>query len=196
MLNRHEAVNQAVVVAVEDMPGQKRLVAYVVSHAGAALTHSDLRSFLATKLPNYMLPAAFVVLAKLGLTASGKIDRTALPAPENLRPTLEQTYAPPRNSLEERLARIWAELLKLDRVGVHDNFFELGGDSLLGTQFISRVFQKLKIELPVRRLFENPTIAEFGVLIEEILLQNVETLTEQEAEQRLKTAGRAAAGEN
>ena len=196
MLAQHENVNQAVVVAREDVPGQKRLVAYVVSHTGAALMHSELRSFLATKLPNYMLPAAFVVLEKLALTASGKIDRAALPVPENLRPTLEQTYAPPRNSLEERLARIWVELLKLERVGIHDDFFELGGDSLLATQFISRVFQRLKIEFPVRMLFENPTIAEFGMLIEETLLQNVETLTEQEAKQTLETAGRAAAGEN
>ena len=195
MLTQHEAINQAVVI-VEDTSGEKRLVAYVVGHTGVALTTSELRSFLAAKLPNYMLPAAFVVLGKLPLTASGKVDRAALPAPENVRPTVGQTYASPRNSLEDRLASIWAELLKLDHVGIHDDFFELGGDSLLATQFISRVFQRLKIELPVRRLFENPTIAEFGMLIEGILLQNVETLTEQEAEQRFKNVGRAAAGEN
>ena len=195
MLVQHEAVNQAVVV-VEDVSGHKRLVAYVVSHAGVVPTTSELRSFLAAKLPNYLLPAAFVVLEKMVLTASGKIDRAALPVSEHARPTLEQTYAPPRNPLEERLARIWAELLKLDRVGIHDDFFELGGDSLLATQFISRVFQRLKVELPVRRLFENPTIAEFGVLIDETLLQNIENLTEQEAKRILKSAQRSASGGN
>jgi acyl carrier protein len=143
-----------------------------------------------------MLPSAFVRLEKLPLTASGKVDRAALPVPESMRPALKETYASPRNPLEKRLVRIWAELLKLDHVGINDDFFELGGDSLLATQFISRVFQRLKVELPVRRLFENPTVAEFAVLIEETLLQNVERLTEQEAKRRLKTAGQAASGEN
>jgi amino acid adenylation domain-containing protein/non-ribosomal peptide synthase protein (TIGR01720 family) len=187
VLAQHEAVNQAVVAVAEDAPGQKRLVAYVVTRAGVAPTTSELRNFLAAKLPSHMLPSAFVMLEKLALTASGKVDRAALPAPESVRPTLKQTYAPPRNPLEERLARIWAEVLKLDRVGIYDDFFELGGDSLLATQFISRVSQRLKVELPVRRLFENPTVAEFGALIEEALLQNVEGLTEEEAERGLKT---------
>jgi len=196
VLAQHEGVNQAVVVVVEDAPGEKRLVAYVVMGAGVALTTSEMRSFLAAKLPNHMLPAAFVRLEKLPLTASGKVDRAALPVPESMRPALKETYAPPRNPLEERLVRIWTELLKLDRVGIDDDFFELGGDSLLATQFISRVFQRLKVELPVRRLFENPTVAEFAVLIEETLLQNVERLTEQEAKRRLNTVGQAASGEN
>ena len=192
VLAQHEDVNQAVIMVVEDVPGQKRLVAYVVIRAGVALTASELRSFLAAKLPNHMLPSAFVRLEKLPLTASGKVNRAALPAPESMRPALKETYAPPRNPLEERLVRIWAELLKLDRVGINDNFFELGGDSLLATQFISRVFQRLKVELPVRRLFENPTIAEFGRLIEEALLQKVEGLTEEEAKRALKTVRRSA----
>jgi amino acid adenylation domain-containing protein/non-ribosomal peptide synthase protein (TIGR01720 family) len=196
VLAQHEAVSQAVVLVAEDAPGQKRLVAYVVRRAGVAPTTSELRSFLAAKLPSHMLPSTFVTLEKLALTASGKVDRAALPVPESVRPTLKQTYAPPRNPLEERLTRVWAELLKLERVGIHDDFFELGGDSLLATQFISRVFQRLKVELPVRRLFENPTVAEFGALIEETLLQNVEGLTEEEAERGLKTVRRSAPGEN
>jgi len=196
VLAQHEGVNQAIVVVVEDAPGQKRLVAYAVSRAGVVLTASELRSFLAAKLPNHMVPSAFVMLEKFALTPSGKVDRSALPVPESVRPTLEHTYMPPRNPLEERLVRIWAELLKLDRVGINDDFFELGGDSLLATQFISRVFQRLKVELPVRRLFENPTIAEFSVLIEEAVLQNVERLTEGEAKRELKTVRRSAAGEN
>jgi amino acid adenylation domain-containing protein/non-ribosomal peptide synthase protein (TIGR01720 family) len=187
VLAQHEAVYQAVVVVGEDVPGEKRLVAYVVSRVGVAPTTSELRTFLGARLPDYMLPSAFVMLEKLALTSSGKVDRKALPAPESLRPTLKQTYAPPRNPLEERLAHIWAELLKLDRVGIHDDFFELGGDSLLATQVISRVFQRFKVELPVRRLFENPTITEFGALIEETLLENIEGLTEEEAKRRLKT---------
>jgi len=119
----------------------------------------ELRRAVKTQLPDYMVPAAFVVLDALPLTAHGKVDRAALPAPDSARPVLPEAYTAPRTPLEESLAQIWADLLGLERVGVDDNFFELGGHSLLATQVISRLRDRLGIELPVRALFEEPTVA-------------------------------------
>jgi len=114
---------------------------------------------LKEKLPEYMVPSAFVTLDTLPLTPNGKVDRRALPAPGGMRPELEDAFVVPRDALEEQLAGIWAEVLGLERVGVHDDFFELGGHSLLVTQVVSRVRDALQVELPLRSLFEEPTIA-------------------------------------
>ncbi|HVR09656.1 MAG TPA: amino acid adenylation domain-containing protein, partial [Thermoanaerobaculia bacterium] len=119
----------------------------------------ELRRLVKAELPDYMIPAAFVVLDSMPLTAHGKVDRAALPAPDAVRPMLAEAYAAPRTALEESLAQIWADLLGLDRVGVDDNFFELGGHSLLATQIISRLRDAFAVELPVRALFEEPTVA-------------------------------------
>ncbi|HEY6320725.1 MAG TPA: condensation domain-containing protein, partial [Thermoanaerobaculia bacterium] len=119
----------------------------------------ELRRAVKEQLPDYMVPAAFVVLDALPLTAHGKVDRAALPAPDSARPALPEAYAAPRTPLEESLAQVWADLLGLERVGVDDNFFELGGHSLLATQVISRLRDRLGVELPVRALFEEPTVA-------------------------------------
>ena len=119
----------------------------------------DLRRAVKAQLPDYMIPAAFVVLDALPLTAHGKVDRAALPAPDSARPALAEAYATPRTPLEESLAQVWADLLGLDQVGVDDNFFELGGHSLLATQVISRLRDRFGVELPVRALFEEPTVA-------------------------------------
>jgi len=159
VLCQHPAINQAVVLAREDTPADKRLVGYVVSANGSAPSAHDLRSFLQMKLPEYMVPSAFVFLDSLPLTPNGKLDRKALPAPDQSRRDLEDAFASPRNPVEEILAAIWAEVLKLDQVGIHDNFFHLGGHSLLATQVVSRVNHSLQINLPLRRLFESPTIA-------------------------------------
>jgi acyl carrier protein len=105
-----------------------------------------------------MAPSAFVILHALPLTPTGKLDRQALPAPEQTRPALEQSFVAPRTPVEETLASIWAGVLKLDKVGIHDNFFDLGGHSLLGTQLISRIRDAFKLDLPLRNLFEAPTI--------------------------------------
>ena len=133
-----------------------------------------LRSYLKEKLPAYMMPAAFVLLDELPLTPSGKLDRRALPAPEQARPELAQSYVGPRTATEEWLCGIWAEVLKLERVGIHDNFFEAGGHSLLATQVNARVREVTQIELPLRALFEAPTIAEWGARIDETLQTSLE----------------------
>ena len=132
------------------------------------LSLSDLRSFLKAKLPDYMVPSAFVMLDTVPLTPNGKVDRKALPAPDWSQSGLEESYVPPRTPVEEMLAGIWMQVLAVDaeRVGIHDNFFELGGHSLLATQVVSRVRDAFNVDLPLRRLFETPTIAALAEGIE------------------------------
>ncbi|RMF36692.1 MAG: non-ribosomal peptide synthetase, partial [Chloroflexi bacterium] len=166
VLEGHPALREVAVIAREDSPGDKRLVAYVVPKGEPAPTVSELRSFLRRTLPDYMVPAAFVFLETLPLTPSGKVDRRALPAPDGLRPTLQREYVPPRTPVEQELAALCAELLGVERVGIYDNFFELGGHSLLATQFISRVRETFDVEVPLRALFEHPTVAELAEEIE------------------------------
>ena len=139
----------------------KRLAAFIVPEAGdTAISVTDLRSYLRKSLPEYMLPSGFMVLEKFPLSPSGKVDRKALAAMEILdRPDLKSEYIPPRNEIEQRLIEMCIELLHVERVGVFDNFFELGGHSLLATQFVSRVREEYAIEVPLRKLFENPTVA-------------------------------------
>ncbi|MFB3092706.1 MAG: condensation domain-containing protein, partial [Dehalococcoidia bacterium] len=129
-------------------------------------TLSDLRGFLKEKLPEYMLPSVFVMLDALPLTLQGKVDRLALPAPDWARPELEESFVAPRTPVEEVLAGIWADVLRLERVGIHDNFFELGGHSLLAMQVISRVRSAFQVESPLRSLFESPTVAGLAERIE------------------------------
>ena len=162
VLGKHPMIREAVVLAPEDRPGDRRLVAHVVLRSGQSLDAPGVRSFLKQTLPEYMVPSSFVFLDSLPLTANGKIDRKALPEPDQRRPELEEVYVAPRTPVEELLAEIWAEVLKLDKVGIDDNFFDLGGHSLLATQAISRICQALKVEIPLRALFERPTVAEIG----------------------------------
>ncbi len=154
VLGQHAAIQQAVVLAREDNPGDRRLVAYAVTAPGSAPAANELRSFLQQKLPEYMVPPAFVMLDNLPLTPNGKLDRKALPAPDQTRPELEESFVAPRTPVEETLGSIWAGVLKLDKVGIHDNFFHLGGHSLLATQLDlthSRHFQtRFAITQPVR----------------------------------------------
>jgi len=167
VLNQHATVRDAVVMVREDEPGDKRLVAYVVAAQNeAAPTLSELRSFLSEKLPEYMAPSAYVVLDGIPLTPNGKVDRRALPAPDEARSELAGEYVGPRTELEAEVAGIWAEVLKVERVGIDDNFFELGGHSLLVTQVISRLRKSLQVELPLRALFESPTVAALAEGIE------------------------------
>jgi amino acid adenylation domain-containing protein len=166
VLGRHAGLREAVVVAREDVAGDKRLVAYVAPVAESAPTVGELRGFLRQTLPEYMVPSAVVYLEALPLSPSGKVDRSALPAPEGVRPELAREYVAPRDETEEKLAATCAELLGVDRVGVYDNFFELGGHSLLATQFISRVRETFDVELPLRTLFERPTVADLAGQIE------------------------------
>jgi acyl carrier protein len=154
-------VREAVVVAREDETGDKSLVAYcVVPNGGQEPQMSELRVFMKSKMPEYMVPSAFMLLEALPLTPNGKVDRKALPPPEGgQHPNLEDTFVAPRDELEERLAGICSEVLGIPLVGIHDNFFELGGHSLLATQVTSRLRDALQVELPLRDLFEAPTVA-------------------------------------
>jgi amino acid adenylation domain-containing protein len=165
MLCGHTSLREAVVAAREDTPGDKRLVAYLVGAEGQALSVSQLRAHLSTKLPDYMVPSAFVELEQLPLTPNGKIDRKALPAPEQARGT-GVDYVEARTPVEEVVAGVWREVLVRERVGVSDNFFELGGHSLLATRVLSRVREVFGVEVALRRLFEEPTVAGLAQSVE------------------------------
>jgi amino acid adenylation domain-containing protein len=175
-LNLHEDVNEAVVLAREDQPGEKRLVAYVVTGQDQARTLRSMRDFLKARLPEYMVPSTFVFLDSLPLTPNGKIDRQALPAPSSARPELVETFAAAGTPTEEVLAGLWTELLGVEQVGIHDNFFDLGGHSLLATQVISRVRELFHVEIALRQLFETPTVAELAQNIEIALLKETKEL--------------------
>jgi len=163
VLKEHSAVREAVVILTRDAATGKRLVAYVVQADAAGEAESDLspttlREYLQERLPDYMVPSAFLLLDTLPLTAHGKLDRRALLESGASRLEVETVYVAPRTSIEEQLAGIWSEVLRVDRVGIHDNFFALGGQSLLAMQVISRVRKAFQIELPVYPLFANPTV--------------------------------------
>ncbi|HSK75700.1 MAG TPA: non-ribosomal peptide synthase/polyketide synthase [Thermoanaerobaculia bacterium] len=157
-LARHERVRDAVVLARQDAPGPARLVAYVVPQDGGAPTSAQLRELLSQSLPDYMVPSAFVLMERLPLLANGKVDRKALPAPSARR---EGDFTPPRNEVERTLAALWAETLRLDRVGVHDNFFELGGDSILSIQIVARA-NEAGLFLTPKQIFQHQTVAELA----------------------------------
>jgi acyl carrier protein len=173
----YPGVAQAVVVAREDQPGDKRLVAYVVAEPGsekndqggrtAGLRISALREHLRGKLPEYMMPSAYVQLEELPLNHNGKIDRKSLPPPDTDTP--EQEYVGPRHATEETLCRLWQEVLRRERVGIHDNFFEIGGHSLLAAQVATRTRESFQVDLPLRRMFEVPTIAQLAEVIDQAL---------------------------
>jgi amino acid adenylation domain-containing protein len=174
-LRQHPGVHEAVVTAREDTPGDKRLVAYVVLAGESAGTSGELRDYLKQKLPDYMVPAAWVVLSALPLTPNGKVDRKALPAPDTARPAHSLGFVAPRSETEKKLAGWWAEVLGLDSISIHDNFFELGGHSLTATKLISRIRTGLRIDVPLRGLFERPTVARFSEYIEAIRWTSVES---------------------
>jgi amino acid adenylation domain-containing protein len=163
-LAEHPGVREAVVLAREDAPGDKRLVAYTIARPDAAAAETEeLRAYLAASLPEYMVPAAYVRLDVLPLNANGKLDRNALPAP-GTSAFSALSYEPPQGETEERLARIWAALLQVERVGRHDNFFDLGGHSLLAVRMLSRVRQVLGADVPLAELFARPVLADFAAV--------------------------------
>ena len=175
-------IEQAVAMAQKDHHGNHRIVAYIVS-AQQPPTITELRGFLKGKLPDYMLPASFVILDSLPQTPNGKVDRLALPAPGSGRPDLGNTFVPPRSPVENKLSEIWAAVLGLDQVGIQDNFLDLGGDSLLASQVIARVIKTCKVEVPLRSLWESPTIADMAVII----IQNQAKRVDQEQLDRMLT---------
>jgi amino acid adenylation domain-containing protein len=165
-LAQHPAVREAVVLAREDSPGDKRLVAYLVTREAPLPGAGELRSYLQGRLPEFMIPAAFVVLDALPLTPNGKLDRKALPAPELDRAALSAGYFAPRTPTEAALADIWSAVLGVEAVGIEDDFFELGGHSLRATQLASRIASALRVELPLRALFEARTVATQARLVD------------------------------
>jgi amino acid adenylation domain-containing protein len=186
VLTQHPLVRDAVVLAREDEQGSVRLVAYVRpdadvrarsgdgGHASRSATSEstalsrELRAYLHKYLPNYMVPTAFLMLDELPLTPNGKVDRKALPGPEGCRPELEEPFVAPRTQIEQSLAKIWGRVLGIDQIGVYDDFFHLGGHSLLATQVISQIRIQCAVELQIRTLFEQPTIAALATHIETI----------------------------
>ena len=159
ILSEHPAVREAVVVVKEERANDKRLVVYLVSGEVERPADIAVREYLRQRLPEHMVPGVFVWLERLPLTPNGKVDRRALSAQDIVQPKTEQNYLAARTPVEEKLVEIWQEVLGSERVGVNDNFFELGGHSLLATQVISRVRDAFQTELPLRELFESPTIA-------------------------------------
>ena len=188
-LNAHPQVRESAAIVREDKPGDQRLVAYVVPRSELlyqteietdgsnlspeTLTSGALQNYLRERLPDYMVPSTFVRLEKLPTLANGKIDRKALPAPDNTRRDRADTYVAPRNHIEERLTEFWSEILGIERIGIIDNFFDLGGHSLLATQAISRIRETFQVDLSLRSFFAAPTIAALSVSIAENLAAQV-----------------------
>lgn len=165
-----------VVVLVREVLGDKQIIAYIVPYQKHSELTTNLRQFLQQKLPDYMLPSAFVILDTLPLTSNGKVDRQALPAPDHNRIDVATSLVSPRTPIEKALAEIWSELLRVESIGIHENFFEMGGHSLLATQLLSRIRQQFQVDLPLKVIFTvGFTIAELAKIIREYQLQQVET---------------------
>jgi amino acid adenylation domain-containing protein len=184
-LSCHPAVASCAVVAREDAPGEKQLVAYVVSAAGQTAAAEELRGFLADTLPEYMLPAAFVRLEQLPLNSSGKLDKDALPAPTGDNSLEQMSFRAPTTPTEKRLAEIIAEVLGADRIGADDNFFLIGGHSLLGTQVVIRARDAFGVELTLWHLFEAQTVANLASTIEALLMAKLDSMSDEEAKRLL-----------
>ena len=158
-------IKDAVVTALNNDSDDVQLVAYLVARAASRPNVSEMRRYLTGRLPDYMVPTTFIYMDALPLTDTLKVDRKALPEPKNLRPEIAATYAAPKNSVEETLAKIWAEVLDLDQVGIDDNFFDLGGHSIAASRVISRVLNIFSMQLPIRALFDSPTVAEMAKVV-------------------------------
>jgi acyl carrier protein len=170
VLTKHPTVKDCVVVVCErEAQSGKNLVGYVVPREHSELSVTELRRYLKEKLPEYMIPSAFVVLEPLPLMPNGKVDRNRLPPPDGTRPPLTKEFVLPRTEIEELIAQTWREVLKVENVGIYDNFFELGGHSLLATQIVARLQEAFNKDVPLRVLFDGPTIAELAQEFETII---------------------------
>jgi len=197
VLANHPGLREVAVVTKDAPSNELRIVAYYVQRAGAAPAITELRAFLAEKLPNHMIPTAFIRLDAFPLTATGKVNRRKLPNPVTSRPELGTKYVIPSTPVEKDLSRIWSDVLALEQVGIHDNFFELGGHSLTAARVVSRIVQHFQLEIPLQLLFQSPTVAAMAAVIhehegkalnvkelEEILIE-LESLSEDDAQKRL-----------
>ena len=180
VLDRHPAIQSSIVVAREDGCGEKRLIAYLVLDRSAQTSAVELQEFLGERLPRYMVPAVYVCLEMLPLTRHGKLDRTALPAPDLENTLGNEAFTAPRTPIEKRLAVIVCSLLELEQVSVNNNFFLLGGHSLLGTQLIGQVRGTFGVELALRTLFDSPTIEQLALEIERLVVARIEAMSEDE----------------
>ena len=165
VLAEHPHILNVVVIVREDNLEDKRLIAYIVPQVQTTLTQSEMRQFLKQKLPEYMIPSAFVFLAKFPLTPNGKIDRRALPTPEQIRPEPEETFIAPRNELEQQLTKVWEAILGIKSIGVTDNFFDLGGHSLLAVKLFAQIEKTFRINLPLAAIFHSPTVEQLANII-------------------------------
>jgi amino acid adenylation domain-containing protein len=180
VLEAHPAIHTAVVVAREDTPGEKRLVAYLALVDANQVNAAALREYLLQKLPDYMVPTAFVLQQRFPVTANGKLDRAALPAPDAYNTLQDVPEDVPMSLTEEKIHQIMCTLLHLNTIGMEDNFFMLGGHSLLGTQIIARVSEAFGIDLSLRTLFEAPTIRDLAAEVECQVLKKLETMSDEE----------------
>jgi len=174
VLKSQPQIRDAVVIAREDIPGNKYLAAYFIPENDETPQISAIQNYLKEQLPDYMVPAVFIALEKFPLTSSGKVDRKALPAPEESDLTRSAEFIAPRNQTEELLAGIWREILKQETIGVTDNFFDLGGHSLMATQVTSRIREAFNVELPLQDFFEKPHISDLALKIEQLQLEDQE----------------------
>jgi amino acid adenylation domain-containing protein len=197
VLANHPGLREVAVVAKDAASNESKIVAYYVQRAGSAPTITEFRTFLAEKLPNHMIPAAFIRLDVFPLTATGKVNRRKLPNPETSRPELDTKYVKPGTPVEQDLSRIWSDVLALEQVGIHDNFFDLGGHSLAAARVVSRIVQHFQLKIPLQLIFQSPTVAEMAAVINEHkgktlsekelvqILTELESLSEDDAEKRL-----------
>jgi acyl carrier protein len=183
VLRQHPNVANAVVTVLENVAGGKQLVAYLVAKEGPAPVGTELRGFLKKTLPEHMIPSRYVELAELPLTPNGKVDRRGLPVPEERDENEARPESEPGTATEMALAEIWGEVLGRSRVGVDENFFASGGHSILAIQVMGRVQERFECDLPLRRLFENPTIRDLARVIEETLLEEIQRLSDEEAQE-------------
>jgi len=183
-LRRHPSVRESVASARENESGEKQLVGYVVP-SGSSPSVSELREFLAKELPEYMVPSIFVNLDALPYAPSGKVNRLALPVPNESNMMRDQVFHQPNSETEKSVSVIVASLLGLPRVGVNDNFFYLGGNSLFGTQLIARLRDAFQVEVPLLSLFDHPTISELSVEVERLMLAKLDAMSEEEAHRLL-----------
>jgi amino acid adenylation domain-containing protein len=208
VINNHPDVQESVVLAKGGDQQEKKLVAYIVAVDARSISTHDLKELMRQSLPEYMIPQVFMILETFPLSPSGKVDRNALPEPESTR-LVETEYVPPRNEQEAKMVQICAELLHLDQVGIFDNFFDLGGHSLLATQFVARLRDEFLIEIPLRSLFEHPTVDQLSSLVtamrqenetesEKItrLMKRIDQLSEDEIRSLLAAKKAAASREN
>jgi acyl carrier protein len=192
LLNEHSSIQASVVIAREDVPGEKRLVAYIVPVTGAQRDEQSLRELIRERLPDYMEPAAFVWMESLPLTRNGKVDRAALPRPSVENASRNGAFIAPRTPVEEALAGIIMEVLKVPRVSMDDDFFHLGAHSLLGAQVVARVRGVFGAELKLLDVFDAPTVAELSTKIEQALTRQLSAMTEAEVDAALAALNGAA----